>query len=304
MKTIKNILIVVLCGMMIPMLTSCSDKKTAGKADTASATANTETVMKVTVPPFQKFVVVTCEEGEQLYKEADTNSPTLSRWYEADCESDFCEMIYQWSDQPAREGFELDPYNIASTGNVYPVLDEKGDFYKVCVLNIWCDIESAYIPKASVGDIECAPIKADMLEAENNAVKYCVVKEGKYKDIVLEDNYDELDGESLHVGVLTEGVVATPVVYHVFCQMIPELEETTENMEIEESEGYFSLRYNKSLAVPLEEGYEAYQLDPKKLSPEQIAKIVDKVTTKKPEYVQYMYHIPAQGLQSFYFITK
>ena len=184
------------------------------------------------------------------------------------------------------------------------MLDEKGDFYKVCVLNIWCDIESAYIPKASVGDIECAPIKADILEAENNAVKYCVVKEGKYKDIVLEDNYDELDGESLHVGVLTEGVVATPVVYHVFCQMIPELEETTENMEIEESEGYFSLRYNKSLAVPLEEGYEAYQLDPKKLSPEQIAKIVDKVMTKKPEYVQYMYHIPAQGLQSFYFVTK
>lgn len=304
MKTIKNILIVVLCGMMIPMLTSCNDKKTAGKADKASTTANTETVIKVTVPPFQKFVVVTSEEGEQLYKEADTNSPTLSRWYEADCESDFCEMIYQWSDQPGREGFELDPYKIASTGNVYPVLDEKGDFYKVCVLNIWCDIESAYIPKASVGDIECAPIKADMLEAENNAVKYCVVKEGKYKDIVLEDNYDELNGESLHVGVLTEGVVATPVVYNIDCTMIPELEETTENMEIEESEGYFSLRYNKSLAVPLEEGYEAYQLDPKKLSPEQIAKIVDKVTTKKPEYVQYMYHIPAQGLQSFYFVTK
>jgi len=304
MKTIKNILIVVLCGMMIPMLTSCNDKKTAGKADKASTTANTETVIKVTVPPFQKFVVVTSEEGEQLYKEADSNSPTLSRWYEADCESDFCEMIYQWSDQPGREGFELDPYKIASTGNVYPVLDEKGDFYKVCVLNIWCDIESAYIPKASVGDIECAPIKADMLEAENNAVKYCVVKEGKYKDIVLEDNYDELNGESLHVGVLTEGVVATPVVYNIDCTMIPELEETTENMEIEESEGYFSLRYNKSLAVPLEEGYEAYQLDPKKLSPEQIAKIVDKVTTKKPEYVQYMYHIPAQGLQSFYFVTK
>ena len=304
MKTIKNILIVVLCGMMIPMLTSCNDKKTAGKADKASTTANTETVIKVTVPPFQKFVVVTSEEGEQLYKEADSNSPTLSRWYEADCESDFCEMIYQWSDQPGREGFELDPYKIASTGNVYPVLDEKGDFYKVCVLNIWCDIESAYIPKASVGDIECAPIKADMLEAENNAVKYCVVKEGKYKDIVLEDNYDELNGESLHVGVLTEGVVATPVVYNIDCTMIPELEETTENMQIEESEGYFSLRYNKSLAVPLEEGYEAYQLDPKKLSPEQIAKIVDKVTTKKPEYVQYMYHIPAQGLQSFYFVTK
>lgn len=304
MKTIKNILIVVLCGMMIPMLTSCNDKKTAGKADKASATANTETVIKVTVPPFQKFVVVTSEEGEQLYKEADSNSPTLSRWYEADCESDFCEMIYQWSDQPGREGFELDPYKIASTGNVYPVLDEKGDFYKVCVLNIWCDIESAYIPKASVGDIECAPIKADMLEAENNAVKYCVVKEGKYKDIVLEDNYDELNGESLHVGVLTEGVVATPVVYNIDCTMIPELEETTENMEIEESEGYFSLRYNKSLAVPLEEGYEAYQLDPKKLSPEQIAKIVDKVTTKKPEYVQYMYHIPAQGLLSFYFVTR
>ena len=301
MKTIKNILIVVLCGMMIPMLTSCSDKKTAGKADTASATANTETLIKVTVPPFQKFVVVTDEEGEQLYKEADTNSPTLSRWYEADCESDFCEMIYQWSDQPGKSGFESGEENIACEGRVFPVLGEEGNFYKVSTTTKWCNIESAYIPKDCVGDIESAPIKADVLEADDNYFKCRVVKDGKYKDIVLIDEYNELEGEYLHVGVLNDGVVATPLIYNIYSF---QLNDQKEDIIIDNTEDEISLKYSKSMALPAEDGGESYQIDLKKLSDEQIAKIVDTVIQKKPEYVEYMYHFPAKGLESFIYKSK
>ena len=301
MKTIKNILIVVLCGMMIPMLTSCSDKKTAGKADTASATANTETLIKVTVPPFQKFVVVTNEEGEQLYKEADTNSPTLSRWYEADCESDFCEMIYQWSDQPGKPGFELSTDIMASAGSVYAVLGEEGDYFKVSTLTKWCDMESAYIPKSDVGDIECAPVKADMLESEDFYLLCRVVKDGKYKDIVLMDENDELAGETLQVGVLKDGVVALPFAYNIDCNLHNDQQE---GILIGETEGSFMLSYNKSLAKATEDGYESYQLDLKKLSMEQIAQIVDTVIKKKPEYTEFMYQFPAQGPKTFVYMAQ
>ena len=299
MKTIKTRLFVALWGMLVPMLAAnCSDKKTVGKAETAETTAKTESVIKVSPPPFKDFVVVTVEE-EGLYKEADTNSPTLTRWIESDCESDYCENFYQWSDQPVKPGFEPSTDIIACEGRVFPVLGEEGDFYKVCTLDKWCDIESAYIPKASVGDIETAPIKADMLESEDNYFKCRVVKDGKYKDIVFIDEYSELDGETLQVGVLIDGVVATPVVYNFDGYMNIEQKE---DIIIQEEENNFFLRYNKSLAMATED--ESNQLNLKKLSAEQIAKIVDTVTSKKPEYVECMYHFPAQGLQSFYYKAK
>ncbi len=304
MRTIKTKLFVALLGVLTPMLTiNCSEKKNAEKAETAEATAKGESLIKVATPPYQKFVVVTKEEAG-LYKNADTNSPTMVRWYDADCESDLCENFCQWSDQPGKEGFDLSTETIAYEGRVYPVLGEEGDFYKVSTIDRWCEIESAYIPKSYAGDIECAPIKADLLEADDSYIKCRVMKEGKYKNIVLIDEYDELNGETLHVGVLLNGVVATPFVYDIDSQMIPELEGATDNIEIEENEGYFQLRYNKSLSMVAEEGYEAYQLDLKKLSDEQIAKIVDTVIKKKPEYVNYMYHFPAMGLESFIYKAK
>ena len=304
MRTIKIILLVVLWGLLIPVLTTnCKDKKTVENSGSSETATETESVIKVNNPPFEKFVVVTIEEAV-LYKEADTNSPNLVRWIESDCESDFCENIYQWSDQPGKPGFEISTDILACEGRVFPVLGEEGKFYKVCTLNEWCVIESAYILKESVGDIECAPIEADILEAEDNYFKCLVVKDGKYKDIVFIDVYDELSGETLQVGVLKDGAVAIPVVYRIFSQMIPELEETKENLEIEEKEGNFHLRFNKDLGMTVEGDDNSYQLDLKKLSVEEIAKIVDTVTKKKPEFVEYMYHFPAMGLESFFYKTK
>ena len=301
MKTFKTRLIVVLWGMLIPLLAAnCSDKKTVEKAEVAETPSTTESVIKVPSPPFKKFVVVTVEEAA-LYKKADTNSPNMVRWDEADCESDNCEILYQWSDQPNKPGFELSTDIIASEGRVFPVLGEEGKFYKVCTVNEWCHIESAYIPKNCVGNIESAPIKADMLEAGDNYFKCCVVKDGKYKDIVLIEEYDEMNGETLQVGVLENGVVATPIVYRIDCYLDIEQKE---DIIIKETEGYFFIRYDKSLAVASTYGDESRQLEPKKLNAKQIAKIVDTVTKKKPDYVNYMYHFPAKGLEFFEYKIK
>ncbi|MBO4850112.1 MAG: hypothetical protein J5529_04315 [Prevotella sp.] len=286
------------------MLTAnCTGKKTVEKAETTETTEKTESVMKVASPPFKQFVVVTTEDVG-LYKKADTNSPTLVRWIESECESDFCENFYQWSDQPGKSGYELSPEIIAYESRVFPVLGEEGNFYKVYTLNEWCEIESAYISKDCVGNIESTSIKTDMLEAEDNYLNCRVVKDGKYKDVVFIDEYDELNGENLQVGVLKDGVIAIPSIYNIDCQMLPELEGTSEDLDIKEDEGSFYLNYNKSLSMVAEKEYESYQLNLKKLSPEQLTKIIDTVTTKQPEYVKYMYHFPAQGLQSFYYMAK
>ena len=301
MKTIKTRFFIVLCGMLLPLLTAnCSNKKNVDKAETAETTAVEESVIKLALPPFQKFVVVTTPE-EGLYKNADLNSPTLIRWDEADCESDFCEVAYQWSDQPEKAGFELSTDILTSEGRVFPVLGEEGNFYKVCILNRWCDIESAYLPKACVQDIETAPIKADMLESEDNYFKCRVMKDGKYKDVVLIDEYNELEGESLQVGVLKDGVVVTPFAYFIDSYII---NDQNESVVINDSEDGLSLSFNKSVAMPAEDGPNSYRLDLKKLSDDQIAKIVDTVIKRKPEYVNYMYHFPAQGLETFVYMVK
>ena len=312
MKTIKTILLVGLWGMLFTMLTaSCSDKKTVEKAETAETTDKTESVIKVTPPPFIKFVVVTTEDAV-LYKEADTKSPTLVRWDEADCESDFCEIVYQWSDQPDKPGFELSTDVIPWEGRVFPVLGEEDGFYKVCTLNEWCVIESAFLPKDCVGDIESAAIKAEMLEAEDNYFKCRVIKDGKYKDIVLIEEYDELYGETIQVGVLKDGVVIVPLVNRIDSYLDIEQKEDiiikdtedqhlTTDGTVDSTDDNFLLRYNKNLAMATEEDEEPHQLDLKKLSDDQVAKIVDTVTSKKPEYVNCMFHFPAAGLEYFYY---
>lgn len=309
MKTMKNLFLLLL-GMMIPILTAnCSNKKPAGKAETAEATAKTESVIKLSTPQFQKFVVVTVEdeaEGTPLLKEPNDNSPSLQRWLESNCESDFCEQKYLWTDQPRPQGFDLGTDAIAGVGRIFPVIGEEGNYYKVSILNKWCDIESAYISKADVGDIEMSPINADMLEKNGDEIglKCRVLKDGKYKGIAICDSYDELDGETLQVGVLQDGALVIPVTYNIDCQMIPELEETTDNFEIREEGNNFFIKYNKSLSVVAEEEINARQLDPKKLDDKQIAKIIDTLTKKKPEYVECMYHFPAQGVRFFYYKTK
>lgn len=300
-RTIKTRFFVVLCGMLLAGLTAnCSDKKNAEKATAADTAAKTESVINVSLPPFQKFVVVTVEESV-LLKTPSEDSPNLVRWIESDCESDDFENIYQWSDQPGKPGFELSTDIMASAGSVYAVLGEEGDYFKVSTLTKWCDMESAFIPKSDVGDIECTPVKADMLESEDFYLLCRVVKDGKYKDIVLMDENDELAGETLQVGVLKDGVVALPFAYNIDCNLHNDQQE---GILIGETEGSFMLSYNKSLAKATEDGYESYQLDLKKLSMKQIAQIVDTVIKKKPEYTEFMYQFPAQGPKTFVYMAQ
>ena len=295
----------VLLSVLIPMLSAnCSNKKNAEKTETietAEVSAMNESVIKVSTPPFKKFVVVTVEESG-LYKGTDTNGPTLVSWGESDCESDFCEMFYQWSDQPGKEGFELDTDIRTGEGVFYPVVGEEGDFYKVGTLNKWCEIESAYIPKADVKVIEAAPIKADELEQNKEWFynRYRVLRDGKYKGIVLCDELSELTGETLSVGVLVDGVVLTPLVYEIDTYLNIEQQE---GISIREEEGNFFLSFNKSMDAAGEDDGES-RLDLKKLSDEQIAKIVDTVTKKKPELVSCMYLFPERGTDYFYYNSK
>lgn len=300
----KNCMYVLLGVMFMALTVNCSNKKGVEKTEATETTevaSDTGNVLKVSVPPFTKFVIVTVEE-EGLYKEADKNSPTLVSWGESNCESDYCERIFQWSDQPGKEGFVLDTDIFTYEGKVFPVLGEEGDFYKVCVFNKWCEIESAYIPKASVADIEAVPVNAETFKEKSEGFYFesRVVKEGKYKGVVISDQYSEIDGETLNVGVLVDGALAIPLIYQIDASLNI---DQNEDFVIRDEEDSFFINYNNNLkATEGEDG--TFRIDLNKLTDEQIANLVDKVTKKKPDLVEYMYLFPAKGPELFYYKAK
>ena len=295
-EMMKNIFLV-LMGMLIPMLTAnCSERKTVEKTETTETTAKTESVINVSASPFKKFVVVTSEEDEPLYKRADTDSPTLMLYEEEGCESEDCEMIYQWSGEPVKPGYKLSSDVLAYVGRILPVLDEEGDFYKVDVINHDFNIKTGYIHKSCVSSIDWEPLNADILEKTSIGVRYRVVKEGKYRDIVFIDNEDELWGETLEVGVLLDGYIATPGSYSFECSQ--NLEQKVP-IEINDKGNDLFLTYGKSLSVILN-GEEFFQLDPFKLTDKQIENLVETVKKKKTEMVKYTYLFPNRRLEYFY----
>ena len=295
-EMMKNIFLV-LMGVLIPMLTAnCSERKTVEKAETSEATAKTGNAINVSASPFKKFVVVTSEEDEPLYKRADTDSPTLMLYEKEGCEGEDCEMIYQWSGEPVKPGYELSSDVLAYVGRILPVLDEEGDFYKVDVIYHAINIKSAYIHKSCVSDIDREPLSADILEKPSIGTRNRVIKEGKYRNIVFIDNEDELWGETLEVGVLLDGYIATPGSYSFECSQNLEQEEP---IKISDEWDVFSLTYGKSLSVILN-GEEFFQLDPFKLTNEQIKTLVETVKKKNYEMVKYTYLFPNRRLEYFY----
>lgn len=294
----KNIFLVLMC-VLIPVLTAnCSERKTVEKTETSEATAKTGNAINVSASPFKKFVVVTSEEDEPLYKRANTDSPTLMLYEEEGCESEDCEMIYQWSGEPVKPGYKLSSDVLAYVGRILPVLDEEGDFYKVDVINHDFNIKTGYIHKSCVSSIDWEPLNADILEKTSIGVRYRVVKEGKYRDIVFIDNEDELWGETLEVGVLLDGYIATPGSYSFECSQ--NLEQKVP-IEINDKGNDLFLTYGKSLSVILN-GEEFFQLDPFKLTDKQIENLVETVKKKKTEMVQYTYLFPNRRLECFYWI--
>ena len=295
----KNRLFLLLC-VLIPMLTAnCSDKKSVEKTAKTETTEATARQIKLSNPPFKKFIVVS-EEGAKIHKKADNSSPTLVCWAE-DCEGDDCEMLFKWSDEPGKAGYNKET-DMAYVGRLYPVTGEEGNFYKVNILTETCDIESGFLSKDLVASIDYEPINAaDLKNIEEPQYKYLVITEGKNKGFVLIDQEDELWGETLMVGMLINGIIAVPCDFTFDCSNNNQQQQP---IAISKSDNRYYLEYSNNMKVVAEEGYEIYQLDPKKLGSDQIDQIIGTFSNSKPDLVMYFYHFPARGLQTFYSRNK
>ena len=283
-------------AMILPLLfSSCKNQPTQEKSEQDAKSSSS--LFSVTLPTFEKFVAVSIDESTPIYKEASTSSPTLVEWTE-EAESDMLDVQFRWSDQAGIEGYD----SVSSTawaGNVYAVLDEEGDFYKVNILSETCDLEEGYILKQAVSDLNTDPFPTDFYDdIEWGTAK--VVKEGACKGLVLYSYLDELAGEFLEVGAFADGFVVYPDAGKIEC-----IEDAqTTDIRIADTEWGLELCYPTSLKYESAEDSWYTYLDPQKLTDEQIEKIYKAVKKRPFKLIDYNFFNAAKGPWSVYFKQK
>lgn len=289
------------------MLMNCKGQASGGNSegDATGDSVQTGNILNVGEPSAQKFVRVV-KENSEIFRYADPESPWLVTWME-DLESDMAVIVDKWSNEDVPDGYSCDE-NFAYAGQVFAVLGEEGDYYKVSIYNKNCDMEYGFVKKDDVEDVEPLTATAESLEEfdfEFEGIDMKIFKEGKYKGLVLRVLQDELDGITLEVGVLMNGCLAFPELNRgeIFCD--PNVKELTFMGKAKEGELQYYFKYPKSMARwPEQDLMEGFDFD--KLTDEQIGKIVQDMLERKSEYVKYDYLIPETegGLLSFWMKNK
>lgn len=249
-------------------------------------------IIKVTKPPFKKFVRV--KQNTEIYQQPRSNSSVMVAWVE-ECEGEDCDILYRWSDEPGKPEYQRETMQ-AYEDRLFPVLGETDGYYLVSTLTPGCDIESGYVSKACVSDIDYVRLKPDSVESRLPGWFWLYVKDGKYKGLLLMYEEDELWGERLSVGVILDSCVAIPCAYSMECNKDFEIQEAAEGIQINKIDGYITLSYAKRMT----ENEEGQHLDVKKLSTAQISIIVDAVMKEKSDLVQYIYSFSDNTVGFFY----
>lgn len=186
-------------------------------------------------PKWEQFVKVNAVDV-MLFKEADTNSPNLKLAVER---LDGCmpgeKML--WEGEKVPRGYDANNYPVENNA-VFPVLDESDEWYRVYIGT--GEIREAYLQKKYCEEVKPEPITKDIIDKviSHDYQTHKLVEKGEFANLYLERYMDEMgDGETVSVGVLTDGCIVMPNVCHFY----PVKKDSTETDMRNTSE---SLEYN------------------------------------------------------------
>ena len=174
---------------------------------------SSENVLGVKVPKIESFVLVTNEDGADIYKSASADSPWRVIWLEDDEEEGEVQVDVTWSDKKAPSKYKVER-DVEYEGSCLLLLGEEGDFWKVNIYRDYApNLVVGYIKKADTKVAAFEPLTADMIKAPNNEkLSPTVVKtSGKFAGLVMDIGSDEAWGEEwIDVGVLVNGMIVSP----------------------------------------------------------------------------------------------
>lgn len=302
--------VMIMCASLL--MWNCNggkDGTKVGTAQTEDGSATVENPLKVGMPAVEKFVRILTDEGTKVFREADTKSPWRVTWIE-NLESDMAVIVDRWSNDDVPEEYDFSIEDaLACAGDVLAVLGEEGDFYKVSIYNERCNMEYGYVKKENTTEVTPEALTAEDVEKFANAYDWIhvrILKDGKYKGLVLRSVMDELRGESFEVGVMLDGCLAFPELNSDLIDYSSNVDELTfmEGKQ-EEDQPLLYFKYPKSMAFMTEYDY-LQGFNPEKLTDEQIDKIVQDMLQRKSELVKYEFLIPMteDGIRTYWMRSK
>lgn len=168
---------------------------------------------EVAAPQWEKFVTVNTKDVT-LHKEPDKTSPKLALKNMGAQETDFYNMVFEWSAQQ-KSARDIIVYTPVKEVEFFPVLEETDEWYKIYISSVDFGIyEYAYIPKNV-----CREVIPDNLSNENmqiqgrygQQISIAFPNGSKYKGCcVVAASGDESNQCKIGIGRLVDNAIISP----------------------------------------------------------------------------------------------
>ena len=247
--------------------------------------------LNIKAPSWSQFVRPKTD-GVKLYKAADQNSPKLQIAQEH-CEGDMCDFEIIWAGERAPRRWSVNDWD-TYVGDIFPILAEEGDFYKVYVSSEWLGVAAeAYIKKSECEVVTPVKLTQEVLDSvgRTGQRRDYVVQKGALKNLCLSSYFGEYDGLEFELGQLCDN-----------CLVFVNTKATWLSPSDEDGPIVFSRnddKQNESYQISFgkdnywKSGEESTGLfDTKKLSDEQVADIFNTIRKDSVKIVRVLYYFP------------
>lgn len=280
----KNILTLTAAVLLCTMLAACGGDKGLSNP------------LNVEAPAWQQFAHPK-GNNKPLYKEATENSPVLKVAI-APSDGDSYETKIFWSDEKGPRGWYAESW-IVNDNDVYPILGEEGDFYKLYVFNEVVGAKEAYAKKTDFDIVKPIALTQEIIDSIGKTEIRCdnIIKEGELQNLCFssfEGDYDE--PPFVTMGQLCGNCIIYPRINTAYLNVVTDKAPITFT-KTEDNESYTLNVGEDQLYQP--NSTSAIIFDTKKLSEELIKQMYNDLKQDGAEIKEVLYYIPEVNKERF-----
>lgn len=257
-------------------------------------------LLNVEAPAWTEFVHPKAD-GVKLYKFADENSPKLQIAQEH-CEGDMCDVELIWAGQKVKRGWTVNDWD-TYVGDVFPVIAEEGDFYKVYASSEWIGAAEVYMKKSECEIVKPVKLTQEVLDSigKTGYRRDFVVQEGALKNLCLSSYLGEYDGLEFGMGQLCDNCLVFVETKALWLSSSDEngpikfvrAENDEDGNRLEFGKDNFWMNGEESMGL----------FDTKKLSEEQVKDIFNAIREDSARITQVLYYFPDIDKERMQYIT-
>lgn len=277
---------VVVIGLLIWLVTSLF----SGSSVTSKSDNTPSNLLNVEAPAWKEFVHPKTD-GVKLYKSADSNSPRLQIAMEP-CDGDACDTELIWSGEKKPRGWTANDWD-TYVGDVFPVLADEGDYYKVYVSHEWLGAAEAFIKKSECEVVKPVKITQEILDAigKEGYRRDYVIQEGALKNLCFSSYYGDYDELMFCMGQLCDNCIVLVNTKAVWLSPSDEDGPIEFSRSDNDPNEAYQLAFGKNNCWTSGENSSGL-FDAQKLSEEQAESIYNAIRMDSTNVMQVLYYIP------------